>query len=51
MGCKAAGNKDGTEVGVPGYSEQAHGHQQGLGIRTSLGEMASADRVVMQGVV
>lgn len=36
-GAKQAGNKDGTEVGIPGYSELTHGHQQGLGIRTSLG--------------
>ena len=47
-GAKQTGNKDGTEVGVPGYSEQTHGHQ---GIRTSLGETASVDGVVMQGVV
>lgn len=48
---RVRGNKDGTEVGVPGYDEQTHGHWQGLGKRTSLGEMASMGGVVMHGGV
>lgn len=39
---RAGGNKDGPEIGVPGSNEWIHGHWQGLGNRTSVGEREMA---------